>query len=477
MSSPKTISIRGLLERNLLLGISLVLIAFMTLLGWVARSVFQDRFDEAVLDEAEVLALLTIQTDQGLDLLFSHTIMPEYEDPRGPHYFEIWGPDGQLLERSHSLQNRKLLENYEYFPEPVFTDLELPPHGPCRLVTLSFSPQHDSRSSTTENSADGPPPSLTIALAERREELDELYSQTLWIQGIALLCLMALIFWQVRRGLHKGLAPLNRLGQTLASWGPNQLNTPLQDPAVRELTPIINQLNGLLKRVADRLENERLFSQNVAHELRTPIAELASLAEVGRTWPENRQAVEGFFEDVGHISQHMQKMVANLLGLARSESHRIQINKEELDLATLWDRVQERMRLLNPNAPAWRGNLPAVSIVSDESMLELVLLNLVQNAVAHALPPADLAVAFEEQDNHWVLSLSNRSEPFTPDQLQDMFRPFWRKHPGSGDGFHSGLGLALVEHYCAALQIGIEAHYVAPTFSIRLHMPKNQPDQ
>ncbi len=88
----------------------------------------------------------------------------------------------------------------------------------------------------------------------------------------------------------------------------------------REVAPIVDQLNGLLDRLDDSFARERRFTGNVAHELRTPIAELRTLAEVGKKWPEDTASVVGFFEDVNDVAGRMETVIADLLLLARCEA-------------------------------------------------------------------------------------------------------------------------------------------------------------
>ncbi len=91
---------------------------------------------------------------------------------------------------------------------------------------------------------------------------------TLWPMLVALPLLALAAWWAVRRGV----APLRRLGRTLAERQPQALHPVVVAGAPSEMTPMLDALNGLFERIAGLMESERRFTADAAHELRTPIA-------------------------------------------------------------------------------------------------------------------------------------------------------------------------------------------------------------
>jgi signal transduction histidine kinase len=101
------------------------------------------------------------------------------------------------------------------------------------------------------------------------------------------------------------------------------------------------------------------MSSDIAHELKTPIAELRNLSEVGARWPEDRQAVRQFFEDARAIAQHMERVVAHLLALARYDEGRERLWTAPVQVAEIVDGAWKPLareaaaRELHLRPPGW----------------------------------------------------------------------------------------------------------------------------
>ena len=100
-------------------------------------------------------------------------------------------------------------------------------------------------------------------------------------------------------GIRRAIAPLNRLGEDIASVDERSLDShiTLSKPVV-ELNVLVDQFNHLLERLRTAFNRERRFSADVAHELRTPIAEMKTLIEVQARFPDNQQLSVNYSEDL-----------------------------------------------------------------------------------------------------------------------------------------------------------------------------------
>jgi two-component system sensor histidine kinase QseC len=119
--------------------------------------------------------------------------------------------------------------------------------------------------------------------------------------------------------VRQGVAPLRRLGGTLARRTPDALQPIAVNGAPSEMVPMLDALNGLFTRIAELLESERRFTADAAHELRTPIASIRAQAQValGATADSERShALHATLQGCDRAT----RLVEQLLTLSRLES-------------------------------------------------------------------------------------------------------------------------------------------------------------
>jgi two-component system sensor histidine kinase QseC len=449
-------------------------------------------FDDALLEKARILSTLTEQ--EGTTVAFEPVgdTMPEFQRLSRAQYYEVRRADGTPLARSQSL-GAKRLELFglpargpaaarQVAPPPHFAELRLPDGRYGRAVRYGFEPRYVVRDPSGEERAvpegalaTAPRARAEIVVASGLEDLREDIGEMRAVLGAMALLLVLGLIAVVRWAIITGLRPLSQVADKVAALDPESLGERVSThdlPA--EIRPLTARLDDLLTRLESTFERERLFSSNVAHELRTPVAELRSLAEVAARWPGDRDAIRSFFADVESIAGQMEGLIANLLALARSEAGVDAVQPEEAvleDMArAVWTRLgrraeERRLSLDLEGAP--RG-----VVVTDVAKLRLILTNLLGNAVEYAPTGSAVAchVAIEEPSFH--LSVSNPAPDLERDDLGRLFDRFWRKDEARGGGRHAGLGLTLVRSLCATLGYRVEPRLSEGILAIQISGPR-----
>lgn len=248
-----------------------------------------------------------------------------------------------------------------------------------------------------------------------------------------------LAWWAVARALR----PLTAIGEELAKRTPDRLD-PLALAAVpREVQPLVERLNALLRRVDSALGAEKRFTGDAAHELRTPIAALSAQAQVAlaETDPALRQIA---LAAVLAAAERMSRLVDQLLTLARADSA-LAADRAPVDLAGL---AREVVAERAPDALARLVELElqapeSLAVRGERAWLEILLRNLVDNAVRHSPHGGGVRVALQEMAGAVRLDVVDQGAGVAPALIPLLGQRFWRgeaDRPATG----SGLGLSIV---------------------------------
>ena len=258
----------------------------------------------------------------------------------------------------------------------------------------------------------------------------------------------------VRFGVRGGLAPLDRLGEAVAGVDAGSLATRFEiGPLPVELQPIAKRLNELLARLESAFAREKRFTATAAHELRTPLAELRSLAEVNLMTPASEAERAESWRDALAATRRMEALAVRLLELTRCEDPARLIHREPVALT---DAVAEAWRPWAARAGE-RGvflelDLPAdLEARTDAAVLAIVLENLCGNGAEHAPTGTAVAVAGAREPDSVTLRIRNRAGTLTAADVPHLFERFWRKDGARTAGQHHGLGLALAAEFAAVI--------------------------
>ena len=462
-------SVRNRLLLVLTLGFAVLLVVAGILFERVVNERVTDEFDAALLAKAQTIASLTEQEGVNIMLDYEDGTMPEFERDEEPEYFEIYLDTGLSITRSARIGKDQHLAHDAPASTPVYRDTTLPDGRAGRTVQLTFQPEVSDDAEeesgapaigdqTPLKAPDAARYTLLLVVGRGRGHLDELLAHVrlafFGVGGLAI-ALGVLLVW---RAVATGFRPLDAIVTQVQGLDAEHLSRRVHLPrAPRELAPIVHQLNALLDRLGGSFERERRFTGNVAHELRTPIAELRALAEVGAKWPDDQQSVVQFFGDVHDVAGRMEGLVSDLLLLARCQSGVEPVTRSMIDLhdvvATTWSHLRQA---LPGDAPEFTLECERdVVVESDASKLEIILSNLIGNAVQYARPGTRIRCIGARTGARFRLEISNQAEPLAKDDLEKLTEPFWRKDEARSSSDHVGLGLSVVAALADLLDLGV----------------------
>lgn len=445
---------QGQLTFSMIVTLGLILCGIGLLLDYITVRWLNEEYNRSLLAKAKALVTLTKQQAHKVVLDFADEFMPEFEAAVNPEYFQIWMADGSLIERSRSLAELDLNYDRTMVHGHKFSDLRLPDGRIGRQVQILFTPQIPDKSKRTPATLSAQRAVILVVARERINLRDNiLIVHTVLATAILLLIALAAILVHII--LRRGLIPLRGLKLQLESIGAANFDRRLQlgQPPL-ELQPLIEQFNGLLDRLEESYNRERRFSTDLAHELRTPVAELRNMAELAARWPEDKELTDGFYQEVLEASLQMQTMIQNLLALARCEKNRLELISEPLNPAaaihTVWRRCKQQA--LSRGLCFTHELDEMLQIQTSRYEFEQILQNLFDNAVRYATAHSEIRARLRKVNDLFWFTLSNRTDNLSEGDLTHMFDRLWQKDK-SRSSSNTGLGLSLVKAYAQSLKL------------------------
>jgi two-component system, OmpR family, heavy metal sensor histidine kinase CusS len=244
---------------------------------------------------------------------------------------------------------------------------------------------------------------------------------------------------------RRGLRPLEEMKRSLERIGPTHLNervAPANWP--RELQPLAIAFDEMLKRLDDSFTRLSQFSADLAHELRTPIANMLGEAQVAlsrdRSAAEYRETIESTIGECERLSG----IVDNLLFVARADAATEPVERIRFDARAAVEKIAAFYETIAEDRHVAINCSGQGQISADPALFERAVGNLVDNALRFTPENGSIQIALAERANDFEVAVSDNGSGVAPEHLPRVFDRFYRAESSRGsDG--AGLGLALVK--------------------------------
>lgn len=414
------------LRRRLLFWISLpILVAtFLSLLASYlsARHEVEEVYDAQLVHSAKTLLQLTqheIMQDKEFELgLENPDLKHKYERNLG---FRIWASN-KLITRSSNTED--------------FTDFEAPP---------GFSDQNIKGHKWRFFVFLDPVNQIKIETSERYDIRYELIIELITALIIPALMSVPVVLVIIWIGVRKVLGPVIKISADVDRRGSNDLSPIPDNYLPKEILPLVRALNRLFTRIEESFNRERQFTDNAAHELRTPLAAMKTQAQVllkkADDMPDCKEGLNNLQASIDRAS----RMVDQLLSFARLQSDQIEF--EVADLSILTERILKDM---SPLAVAKKIDLgadisPNIKVKGNPPALEIMLRNLIDNAIKFTPPGANIDVSLFEDNDKAVLKIADTGPGIKDTDKEKVFERFYRVQKNKQG---SGLGLSMAKWVC-----------------------------
>ena len=250
-------------------------------------------------------------------------------------------------------------------------------------------------------------------------------------------------YWVARLGL----LPVMRLSEEAHRIEPGNPGQRLQLPALpQELADLGVSFNAALDRLDAAYHHLATFNDNVAHELRTPLANLIGLTQVAlsreRDGPRLREVLQSNLEEL----ERLRSIVADMLFLARAEQGERASDMKEMALATEVAKTLEFMELLFDEAGMTVRVVGEAHAPVQTALFRRALTNLLHNALQHSQKGSEIGVYLTSDGLHAEVAVQNPGAEIPARHLDRLFDRFYRADESrANSGESHGLGLAIVK--------------------------------
>jgi len=248
-----------------------------------------------------------------------------------------------------------------------------------------------------------------------------------------LVIIIILLVW-----LYPLIRRLSILKKVANKFGNGDLSSRIKLSKISYISDIENEFNRMADRIKNLIDDNKLLSSAVSHDLKTPLTRLRFGIDVLEEATEE-EARKNYIKRINKDLNEMQSLIETLLQYANLDNANIKIEKENIELNTFIsdlfydiDSPSINVNISFPDAP--------LNIHADPRYLAMLLNNIMTNAMNHAKSSVNIGAL--TSDNKISLSIEDDGKGIPKDEIEKVTKPFWR---GEQTIKGHGMGLAIAE--------------------------------
>ena len=416
----------------------------------IAVGLFRDYARDRALNELRREA-------EGLTRLYAEHAVRSSDEERPPATFATRELEGVSGNRLFYVGARI------FFDEPailrVLPQRAVPEWDPTRVTEFEFVPPGESETFVAvahplrlENKG---PAFGALIVAEPKDELRDRWVTLIERLAIAFLLAMvvvgALAVYLSRRIAQPVLELADAADEIAAG---NYAVAVPEVPGGGEIEDLAERFGQMAARLSEAEEQERNFLMSVSHELRTPLTAIRGHVEALREGlADDAEVREQSLDVIASEAGRLERLVGDVLDLAKLDARRFTVLTEEVDMAQLLERAytvfgdEARRRGIDYRADV--ASRPV--IVSDGDRVLQIVSNLIDNAFRWTPDGGTIELSLRSEDGTVSVGVSDTGPGISAEERERIFRPFW-----SRDGGGTGLGLSIARELALALGGRIE---------------------
>lgn len=267
--------------------------------------------------------------------------------------------------------------------------------------------------------------------------------------------------------LYPLVKDLNRLRGAARQFGEGKLSTRAEVKPHSYIADIIAEFNAMAERIQRLVNDNKLLSRAVSHDLKTPLARLrfgiGTLAE-----EQSEQLRQKYVDRINHDLDNMETLVATLLDYARLDEANIELQLQKIELNDFVAKLMQPYTQADCTITLSSSATPLV-ILADPRYLAMQINNILDNALQYA--QSQILITLSSANNSYMLCIEDDGPGFPADNYQRLLQPFQRgefqrsdvqNKPIQQTEAHHGMGLAIsdkiAQWFRARLVLGASAN-------------------
>jgi signal transduction histidine kinase len=279
--------------------------------------------------------------------------------------------------------------------------------------------------------------------AELRERWTTLIER-LTLAGIFGIVVAGALAWYLSRRITEPVQALSRAADNIAGglYEVPEIN------ASGEIGQLAERFREMAARLQEAEELERNFLMTVSHELRTPLTAIRGHVEALREGvAQDEETRQESLDVIAHEAIRLERLVGDVLDLAKLDTRRFTLRREEVDMGHLLERAyntfaeEARRRDID-----YRQDISARPvIVADGDRVLQIISNLLSNAFRWTPDGGRVDLQLGAENGTVSVAVEDTGPGIKPEEQERIFRPFWTR-----DGSGTGLGLAIARELAVA---------------------------
>jgi two-component system sensor histidine kinase BaeS len=274
------------------------------------------------------------------------------------------------------------------------------------------------------------------------------------VLGAALLALgvAVLVAVYLARRMTRPLAAMEATAGRIAS-GDLTARVDAEPVTDDELATLANAINTMAEKLDASRGHERAFLLSVSHDLRTPLTSIRGYAAaILDGTVDDPDALVRAAEVIAGESRRLERLVADLLDLARLDTHQFSLRPQPIDARLV---VEEAVDAFRPAAAElglaleFRGPSDEAPGYADPQRLAQIVANLVENALKYASARVEVGVTTDGE--HITITVDDDGPGIAPADLPHVFERLYTSRTAPARVVGTGIGLAIVHELAAAM--------------------------